>query len=944
MSHSEQLPEQKPSLRIFRARFWIRTAIVILLAFVLAGVLLALAPGLLKPVLNRHLPQWLGDGGAAEIRELSWHRLLLDNLQLTLDDGTQLHIQNLDLSYSPTGLASGRINTLNVGTVLLSLPEERAKEVAQSAAKDARAAALRQFNQAIKIPAFSQWLSLPAEQINIDKIQFIHPQLTAELQADVTPERWHINGQLQLNDLPLPWDVEIQLQKNGDWLLMVSEQQTLLSQMFGHIEQDDQHTRLKLRHRSDLAAIHERLPQLQDIPLPLKDLLLQAEIAVPNQGLLPRDAVVGAIFSINSQSSELPGGLHWQKGDWLFSLTKTAADSNWIYRVDGRPQSIRISAAALSQGLLNEPQPLLISSSQTLTGSCSATLDHCDGKGTFNNQLTAAAQKGAGQNLASLDFTSRMQWQASEGAQISLPTDMTISPQLLTLSGLPLEKAGLSGELQARLSPLGQWQLSSDKGFVSQLRLIPGDNWQPLDMTLDIVPQLSMNGNLSDLTLEQLAQHSRAANLPLKIQARAFTLKSKKQKNIREASKLVFQPAELSCQPFFPPTGVRALCDVHLALAKSHIGEWPVPDAQFSGPLNISYGISDSLIARNSSTIKSLNNLSGRFDVTAANHQAALRLRLQHDLDSGSGSLQWHLNDTPLNWDAMGVEEMLALTKVELLSGSIAGQGWADWQTVDGKTEVTPDLMLRADNLSLTYDSSIALDKWNGLFALRRPFNGDYLLDAQISGDSLNPGVEFTDLLARSQTRIPADFSYVFSDIYEVHTSVLGGRIHIPEVKFDSRKEVNSFGIGLEHIQLSQVAALESSAEVNATGLLDGLLPFELTKDGVRVPQGALFARQPGGTIRYKNSTSESMGQTNAAVGMAMQALENYQYDQLQSNVKYSEDGSLTLGLQFQGKNPDFFDGQKTHLNVSLDYNLLDLLESLRIANDTISTLEEKYR
>ena len=35
MSHSEQLPEQKPSLRIFRARFWIRTAIVILLAFVL---------------------------------------------------------------------------------------------------------------------------------------------------------------------------------------------------------------------------------------------------------------------------------------------------------------------------------------------------------------------------------------------------------------------------------------------------------------------------------------------------------------------------------------------------------------------------------------------------------------------------------------------------------------------------------------------------------------------------------------------------------------------------------------------------------------------------------------------------------------------------------------------------------------------------------------------
>ena len=41
---------------------------------------------------------------------------------------------------------------------------------------------------------------------------------------------------------------------------------------------------------------------------------------------------------------------------------------------------------------------------------------------------------------------------------------------------------------------------------------------------------------------------------------------------------------------------------------------------------------------------------------------------------------------------------------------------------------------------------------------------------------------------------------------------------------------------------------------------------------------------------------------------------------------------------------PDFFDGQKTHLNVNLDYNLLDLLESLRIANDVIEKVEQKYK
>ena len=60
--------------------------------------------------------------------------------------------------------------------------------------------------------------------------------------------------------------------------------------------------------------------------------------------------------------------------------------------------------------------------------------------------------------------------------------------------------------------------------------------------------------------------------------------------------------------------------------------------------------------------------------------------------------------------------------------------------------------------------------------------------------------------------------------------------------------------------------------------------------------------------------------------------------------MRYQPDGQLNLSLQFEGKNPDFFDGQKTHLNVNLDYNLLDLLESLRIANDVIEKVEQKYK
>ena len=75
-----------------------------------------------------------------------------------------------------------------------------------------------------------------------------------------------------------------------------------------------------------------------------------------------------------------------------------------------------------------------------------------------------------------------------------------------------------------------------------------------------------------------------------------------------------------------------------------------------------------------------------------------------------------------------------------------------------------------------------------------------------------------------------------------------------------------------------------------------------------------------------------------------MQVLDDFRYNKLQTDITYQPDGELNLGLQFQGYNPTFFDGQATHFNLNLEYNLLDLLESLRISNDIVQKLENKYQ
>ena len=177
-----------------------------------------------------------------------------------------------------------------------------------------------------------------------------------------------------------------------------------------------------------------------------------------------------------------------------------------------------------------------------------------------------------------------------------------------------------------------------------------------------------------------------------------------------------------------------------------------------------------------------------------------------------------------------------------------------------------------------------------------------------------------------------------------MHTDVLGGRINVPLIRYDTRQEVNAFGIEVEGLQLEQLAALESGSGVTATGRLDGVLPIILLPEGPQIPAGSLYARAPGGVVQFRGATADSLKQSDPSVSLAMQVLNDFRYDKLQTDVTYQPDGELNLGLQFQGYNPTFFDGQATHFNLNLEYNLLDLLESLRVSNDIVQKLENKYQ
>src|SRR5690554_7120615 len=94
---------------------------------------------------------------------------------------------------------------------------------------------------------------------------------------------------------------------------------------------------------------------------------------------------------------------------------------------------------------------------------------------------------------------------------------------------------------------------------------------------------------------------------------------------------------------------------------------------------------------------------------------------------------------------------------------------------------------------------------------------------------------------------------------------------------------------------MSQVVAIEPSSEIKATGILDGLVPVVITPEGLEIPTGSLFARDPGGNVRYQNATADALAQSDQSMGMAMQLLSDFQYNKLQAGVAYQDRKSTRL-------------------------------------------------
>ena len=973
-------------------RSWFKALLIS--AVILASCIFFL-PSLAKYALNSMAPWAMAQADLQQARfhisSFSWGKLSLDHIQFQLlqnhsthisvntpanspENSTRVDLQNIDITYSAWGLISGELHQIVVDKAHIKI----AAAIAEDSNSQSNTKNNTQNNTLVLTSLETLFQQLPLQQLIINELEVIHPQATVSTYAKLTQQQLIVTSQIDTAFLKYPLSHTLTVDHKGEISSSVvinkgtkkvtNKASAPIFNLQGQWSESTKSTlQLSLQQSADIQSWLDLLSTAEQKQALTAKTAIQAwnlELTLPasitsTKALLSQLSAQGMMqIQINDFNIRdlVENTTLIENADLTFSL-QTDIDQQlpqqWLltlnaFDISGAINSLAPLDFTLEQGLTN---PITVGCSFTAESTTNNSTSNCTWQGDISQTLRAN----------DLSHTSVLNING-ELKQNSLQNSELISRQSLTLTTQqhnalwPKANNQSQGEiiLQAQhVDNRWHWQLNLPFGFQNHSKylekisvadhhaqltdlhwqLLP--DWQIAGINGEITSSKALTVNIDQLQLEVKSSRSHVSHIALEnaqVSCNLDWLKLQYSPQLRSQQALSQLPLE---------------CTWQLQNQQGNWQQWPIPAVNFNGNMTLS---SLDFNQAKFNTRMRLTGLADNLDLT---------LLAQHDFNQQpqqshyqQGSAQLYLNNLKLDWNQLGLANMETLTQMQLLAGSLSAQGWFQWQQYQADIfdenslawRWQPDVMLRIDDFAGIYQELTTWEDIDIQLALRRPYYQDFRIDSQISALSIHPGIEINNVLARSTTTIKADLSQALIVIEEVHSDVLGGRINVPLIRFDTSQDTNAFGIEVEGIDVAQLAALEAGAGIDASGRLDGVLPIILSPAGATVPAGSLYARPPGGIVQYQGQTAESLKSSDPSVNLAMQVLDDFRYHTLQTDVTYQPTGELNLGLKFQGHNPTFFDGQATHFNLNLDYNLLDLLASLRISNDIVQKLENKYQ
>ncbi|TLX63833.1 dicarboxylate transport [Stutzerimonas nosocomialis] len=216
---------------------------------------------------------------------------------------------------------------------------------------------------------------------------------------------------------------------------------------------------------------------------------------------------------------------------------------------------------------------------------------------------------------------------------------------------------------------------------------------------------------------------------------------------------------------------------------------------------------------------------------------------------------------------------------------------------------------------------------------------------APLQLEQANPGIAFGPLQAQGRYEASLDNPTAGTLSWQqAQGRVLGGTVSLSPGRLDLAAPQQKVDVAIEGLQLSQLFIAYPAEGLQGSGLVDGGFEVHRSGEGLRIEGGKLAAREPGGVLQFRSPQIQALGRSNPAMGLVTEALDDFHYSVLDSDVRYDERGKLQLGLRLQGRNPALEGGRPINFSINLEEDIPALLTSLQLSDRVSETIQQRVQ
>lgn len=129
---------------------------------------------------------------------------------------------------------------------------------------------------------------------------------------------------------------------------------------------------------------------------------------------------------------------------------------------------------------------------------------------------------------------------------------------------------------------------------------------------------------------------------------------------------------------------------------------------------------------------------------------------------------------------------------------------------------------------------------------------------------------------------------------------------------------------------LTEMVRLFGVPDLQVEGVLSGTVPLSFTTGSARVEDAVLETSGEGGVIRYTGSAGKAAGDADPNARLVFEALEDFRYRRLRVGLMGDITGRVMLSLGLLGENPGVLGGADFDLNIGLESELMNLIQSFQ--------------